>query len=411
MIRRRIASLFLLLLTAGFAALWFYESDHQIRPPQQFGRIWTNAPCQGAVVAFVTREERERSIQVRRGRYQSEQYDRYVLHVHSGTDGARLGSLALGDALVRQDEQMPQILGIVGDVLWLWRSGPEARSLPGLELLCDTARLRQRAPERAAVLPTEPKRYAVSPQPHALVLRGRDARLYTLHAQEATIDELAFEQLPTTNFSQQLEDRFDYLRPPGRSRIFTHPNNLLETTFLTRTGQWYGLLVDTERQKLGEYVPRGHPHGDVARRLHRASYTMDGNHPKLDPSTAEVLGDERLLQAGFLVRNGQSLWDVPEPSSTLVLAKAALGEDEPWQVVRLTRDGTVLWRTSTELADPGEILDLGTHVLLVGMRSGLGQSDPKRSDRRERLVWIDQATGARITLFVATGERQPTLLP
>lgn len=411
MTRRRLASLFLFLLMAGFAALWFYESDRQVRPPQQFGRIWTNAPRDGAVVAFVTREERERSIKVSRGRFRSEQYDRYVLQVHSGTDGAQLGSLALGDALVRQDEQMPQILGIVGDVLWLWREGLEARSLPGLELLCDTARLRQRAPELAAVLPTEPKRYAVSPQPHCLVLRGRDARLYTLHAQDATITELGYEQLPTTTFSTQLEDRFDHLRPPGRSRIFTHPNNLLETTFLTRTGQWYGLLVDTERQKLGEYVPRGHPHGDVARRLHRASYTMDGNHPKLDPNTAEALGDERLLQAGFLIRDGQSLWDVPEPSSTLVLAKAALGEDEPWQVVRLARDGSVLWRTSTELADPGEILDLGTHVLFVGLRSGFGHPDPTRSDRRERLVWIDQATGARSTLFVATGERQPTLLP
>ncbi|MBL8736911.1 MAG: hypothetical protein JNL12_10830 [Planctomycetes bacterium] len=411
MIRRRIASLFLLLVTAGLAALWFYESDHQIRPPQQFGRIWTNAPCAGPVVAFVTREERERSIQVRRGRFQSEQYDRYVLHVHSGTDGAPLQTLALGDARVRQDEQMPQILGIVGDVLWLWRSGPEARSLPGLELLCDTARLTERAPERAKVLPTEPKRYAVSPQPHALVVRGRDARLYTLQPREATITELAFEQLPTTTFSQQLEDRFDHLRPPGRSRVFTHPYNLLETTFLTRTGQWYGLLVDAERQQLGEYAPHGRPHGDVARRLYRATYTLDGNHPKLDVSAAEALGDERLLQAGFLIRNDQSLWDVPEPSSTLVLAKAALGEDEPWQVVRLARDGTVLWRTSTELADPGEILDLGTHVLFVGMRSGLGHPDPEHSDRRERLVWIDQASGARSTLFVATGERQPAPQP
>jgi hypothetical protein len=143
----------------------------------------------------------------------------------------------------------------------------------------------------------------------------------------------------------------------------------------------------------------------------RATYTLDGNHPKLDVSAAEALGDERLLQAGFLIRNDQSLWDVPEPSSTLVLAKAALGEDEPWQVVRLARDGTVLWRTSTELADPGEILDLGTHVLFVGMRSGLGHPDPEHSDRRERLVWIDQASGARSTLFVATGERQPTPQP
>lgn len=411
MTRRLAASLFLFLVLAGFTALLFYENDRQVRPPQQFGRIWTNAPRAGAVVAFVTREEREHSIRVSRGRFRSEPYDRYVLQVHSGTDGAPLQSLALGDVLVRQDAQMPQILGIVDDVIWLWRSGPEARRLPGLELLCDTTRLAGRSPERVAVLPSEPQRYAVSPQPHGLVLRGRDARLYTLHAHDATITELAFEQLPTTTASQQLEDRFDHLRPPGRSLSFTHPYNLLETTFLTRTGQWYGLLVDAERQQLGEYVPRGRPHGDVARRLYRATFTLDGNSPRLDPSTAEALGDERLLQAGFLIRNDQSLWDVAEPSSTLVLAKPALGEDEPWQVVRLARDGAVLWRTSTELADPGEILDLGTHVLLVGQRSALGHPDPTRSDRRERLVWIDQATGARSTLFVASGERHPAPHP
>lgn len=394
----------------GAVALWFYESDHQVRPPQQFGRIWTNAPSQPTVVAFVTREERERSIRISKGRFRSEPYDRYELHVLSGTDGSPLQTLSLGESLVRQDGQMPQILGVVDDVLWLWRTGPEARRLPSLELLCDATTLPARDPERAALLPNEPKGYAVNPTPPSLVVRGRDARLYTL-ASDASLAELAFEALPANTFSTQLEDRFDHLRPVGRSRVFTHPNNLLETTFLTRTGQWFGLLVDAERDKLGSHVPHGHPHGAVARRLYSAHYTLDGRHPKLDVDSIAAVGDARLLQAGFLIRSEQGLWDVPEPSSTLVLCKQALGDDEPWHVVRLARDGTVLWCTSTELADPGEILDLGTHVLFVGMRSCLGDRDPQRSDRRERHVWIDQRTGARRTRFVATGELQPPTQP
>lgn len=411
-LRRLVALSFPLLV---LAALWWWYStgagDWQMRPPQLFGRVWTTAPAPSPSLLFVTREERERYVYQSRWTYFTEHYDRYALHVHRIADGALEGTLPLGDLEERQETTAPQILGIVGDVVWLWRDGPEARSLPGLELRCDTARARQVAPAAAELLPQLPKGYALRTEPRSLVLRGRDAQLYTFDATTAALTPLAATDLPANNFSTRLEDRFDHLQPPGRSLTFTSPYNVLQRAFLTRTGKWYALLTDGERHDLTQHVPNGRPYGDVARRLYRADYVMDGRSPKLDLPTVATIGDERLLQAGFLIRNAETLWDVPEPSSTLVLAKARLGETEPWQLVRLARDGSVPWRVSTELADLGEMLDLGTHVLFVGQRVRAGSGDPATRDVRERLAWIDERTGTMRTLFVASGELVPPLGP
>lgn len=412
--QRRRTVWFLVVLAALGGGLWWLFAgggDWQVAPPRLFGRVWTTGPAQPALLLFVTREERQRSLRINKGNFRTQSYDRYALQVRRAADGLPLQAQGLGDYTDRQEALAPQILGVVGDVVWLWRDGPEALDLPTLALRCDTARWQREAPELAALLPQQPKGFAVRSEPRSLLMRGRDARLYTVDALQASLTPLAAEDLPTNTFSMQVEDRFDYLLPPGRSRVFTHPYNVLERSFLTRTGQWYALLADAERKDLTDYAPSGRPHGDVARRLHRAAYIMNGRSPQLDLATVEALGEERLLQAGFLIRSGEALWDVPEPSSTLALAKPLLGDDEPWQVVRLSRDGVVLWRTSTELADLGELLDLGTHVLFVGQRVASGRGDRAARDVRERLVWIDERSGARRTLFVATGELDPPVGP
>ena len=141
----------------------------------------------------------------------------------------------------------------------------------------------------------------------------------------------------------------------------------------------------------------------MARSLYRTGYRIDDrNVPEIDPARLTALGNERLIQAGFLVRTANRVWDVADPSSSLVLAKRALGRAEPWDVVRLARDGTVLWRTSTELADPRQWLDLGTHVAWYGPVSATepaaGRAVP------QRLVWIDERTGSKRVLSIATGE-------
>ena len=408
-VRRLVALTVPLLLLA--AAWWGFNAggaaDWQVSPPRLFGRVWTSGQGLTASLVFVTREEREHYVYQSRWTYFTERYDRYDLRVHRVADGSLAQTMLLAEFTERQEATAPQILGIVGDVVWLWRDGPEAHSLPQLELRCDTARVRQVAPAAAELLPQLPKGYAIRAEPRSLVLRGRDAQLYTLDATTAALTPFAASELPANHSSTRLEDRFDFLQPPGRSLSFTSPYNVLQRSFLTRTGKWYALLTDGERQDLTQHVPNGRPYGDVARRLYGADYVLNGRSPKLDQATVTAIGDERLLQSGFLIRNAETLWDVPDPSSTLVLAKARLGEAEPWQLVRLARDGSVPWRVSTELADLGEMLDLGTHVLFVGQRVRAGVGDAATRDERERLVWIDERTGAMRTLFVATGEVLP----
>lgn len=405
--QRRALSLILLISVVGGTLAWWVQasiSDWQVRPPQLFGRVWTPTPGPAAHFLFVTCEERQRTVYVTRFTYRTESYDRYALQVRRVADGGLEQSLALGDFTERQETLAPQILGVVGDVVWLWRDGPEARGLPDLALRCDVARLQHEAPAAAELLPQLPKGYAVRSEPRSFVMRGRDARLYTLDAATASLTPLAAADLPANNFSMQVEDRFDHLQAPGRSWSFTSPYNMLERAFLTHTGKWYGLLTDGERQAINAYPPSGRPYGDVARRLYRADYSPDGRSPKLEVASVVACGDERFLQAGFLVRHAAALWDVPEPSSTLVLQKVLLGEAEPWQLTRLARDGSVVWRVSTGLADLGEKLDLGSHVLFVGQRERSGSGDPSALDVRERMVWIDERSGAMRTLFVESGE-------
>ncbi len=99
------------------------------------------------------------------------------------------------------------------------------------------------------------------------------------------------------------------------------------------------------------------------------------------------------------MREAGRIWDVADPSSSLVFAKARLGSEEPWEVMRLSRDGRLLWRTSTGLPNPGMLLDLDTHLALLGEVAGA-----RPGERLDRLVWIDQVTGARLTLALETGE-------
>lgn len=395
----------------------FRTRDVQVEPPQLFGRVWTCSEVDPPVVLYVTREERRRTL-VGVGRpinYSTVRYDRYVLEVRRVDDGALLATLGTSswttpepppsELTVAQEATELEVLGVVGTDVWIWREGIEARSLPSLELRCDAARLAEAAPDLAALLPSNPKGFAVLPEPRTFLLRGRDARLYALDAQTASFTPIAPEALPPSNNTTRAEDRFDYLIAPGKSRITTSPYNLLQRSFLTRTNQWYALLSESERDGLTNWPSaEDRPFGDVARSYYRTDYWMDGNHPTINPAAVTPVGDVRLLQAGFLVRRPGAVWDVPDPSSTLVLAKQLLGETEPWEVVRLARDGAIVWRTSTELADLGEILDVGTHVAVIGRRLGRGAGDVKTADTRERIVFIDERTGARHTLFVASGE-------
>lgn len=169
------------------------------------------------------------------------------------------------------------------------------------------------------------------------------ARFYSIDASKSTIEPVDPATFPATTFSTRVEDRFTYLARPGRSRVVTHPYNAMQTSFLTSTGQWYGLLSESEGSQQSKW-PRGedHPSGDVARSLHRAPYRIDDrNGPEIDAARLTPIGPERMIQAGFLVRRDRAVWDVPDPSSTLVFTKRLIGAAEPWgpRAARARRDG------------------------------------------------------------------------
>lgn len=400
-------------ILVGLVAFVMRSSDTQVKPPALSGRVWSGDGAQPAVLLYVTREERSMTRRTlgRSGSFFSVRYDRYALHVRRVDDGALLHTLALGDFKEIDDSRTPRVLGVIGDVVWFWRDGPESRTVAALELQCDLARLRQRTPDLAAFVPQDPKGFAVVPRPRALVMRGRDANLYRIDSAAATITPIAAEDLPPSNFTTRAEDRFNYLIAPGQSRLTTHPYGLMQKSFLTTTGHWYALLSESERNGLSKWPREDRPHGDVARTFHRADYTMDGGQPAIDPAAVTRIGDARLLQSGFIIRTQGAVWDVPEPSSSLALAKFLLGDDEPWQVVRLGRDGAILWRMSTELADLGEMLDAGTHVVFIGKRVAHGSRTGPARDTRERIVAINTVSGARHTLFVGSGDLEPAVKP
>lgn len=380
--------------------------DTPDEPPALASRLWRADHGGAPHVVYVTRQRRIRALVVR-GRSRSlrhDPYTRFTLVVRRVPEGALVKSVVLGDYENVGIGNGPEILGVVGDVVWTWRDSLEARRLPALAVHATAATLAARGGASPELLPTEPDGYRVRPDRPALVARGRDARYYTIDGAARTVAPLDPATLPATWDVARSDDRFDRLQPPNRSLAYTRPGNMTQRAFLTSTGLWYALLSESERATLSRWPSAGlHPSGEVARTLHHAPYRLDDRRtPEIDPARVQALGGERLIEAGFLERGPQRVWDVADPSSTLVLAHALVGARAPWDVVRLARDGRVLWRTSTELAEPRELLDLGSHVALLGHE--IGPRTAAGRVPRDRLVWIDERTGARRSLSIATGE-------
>ena len=395
----------LTLLVGVPLALGVFTRDVQDTPPTVSGRVWRARLGDTTVFVYVTQEERSKAVRGVSDDYsRHEPYTRYELVARRMPDGSLMKSLSLGDVGRTPNAVEPVIIGVVGDVVWLWRNGLEARNVSDLSARATMATLAGSGPESAAdVLPREPKGYAVLAEPPTLVARGRDARFYTIDAAAGAVRQVDPSTFPPTTSSTRVEDRFDYLVAPGQSRPFTSPSNILQRSFLTSDGKWYALMSESERTEVSRW-PSGesHPYGEVARTPYRTTYRLDDRRkPDIDTTGLRPLGSERLIQAGFLIRYTWSVWDVSDPSSSLVLAKNALGSSEPWVLVRLARDGTVLWRTSTELTSPSELVDLGDHIGFIGadLRGGA-------TDLRQRVVWISERTGTRRALSIATGDVQ-----
>lgn len=388
-------------------ALVFLTKDVQVAGPEHVGHLWTGKSGDSWLLCYITAEERARQQRVSPGRnssYTTDMYYRYRLHVRTLPDGAIAHEILLGDAKRSEGRPAPQIVGVVGDVLWLWHHQLEARALPNLEVRGDEAALRRTDPAAADLMPREVTQFKVLTSPAGLVIRGRDARFYLVDPVRFALTPVAATDLPSTTFASLADNRFDFITTPAQGRRLTSPHNQMKQHLLTRDGLWFGLLSESERDQQPTWITEdSQPSGNVARSLYRASYKRDDRYAVIDPKAVTRTGEASFVQGGFLLRHGWTPWQVAEPASALVLAKRRLGAAEPWDVIRLTLDGRVAWQASTGLSDPGEFIDAGPYFVVAG-RPLPNSVDGPKADKRERIVWIDEATGAKVTLLVATGE-------
>jgi hypothetical protein len=268
------------------------------------GELWRAGTNEAPLLVYVTmEEERTRAVPIIGGssafRYQP--YARFELVVRRIPSGEIVQVQRLADRRDYTDEQAPAILGVVGDLLWVWRDSLEGYHLPNLALQVTPSMLVPTALATREMLPVEAKGYRMAGTLGTLVARGRDARLYRIDAAPPSLATLDPSALPPTNNSTRVEDRFDYLIPPQRSWNTTSPGTVMQKSFLTRTGLWYALLSESEREGVSRW-PSGEdrPFGQVARMLHRAPYTLDGRgQPEIRVDAVQPVGVERLIQAGL----------------------------------------------------------------------------------------------------------------
>jgi hypothetical protein len=388
-----------------FAVFW--TRDMQEEPPARIGRMWTAKVGDTRLLCYLTAEERGRRRAVTGGRnpsYTTDHYFRYRLHVRTLADAGLVQEVLLGDVKRNDRKPAPEIIGVIGDVLWLWHSQLESRALPNLTVRQNEAAMRQTQPEAVEILPRESKQYKALASPAALITRGRDARFYLVDPDRFTLTPFAATDLPPTTFTTQAEGRFDFIRSSAEGRTMTSPFNQMTRNLLTAKGMWYGMLSESERGGMAKWISvDARPSGDVARSFYAAPTVHDGRYWTVDLDAVKRVGDSTFVQGGFIVRHDWKPWQLSNPDSAVVLAKRHLGATEPWDVVRLAHDGTVVWRTTTAMAAVGEFLDADPYFVIAGEPLPMGMRNSK-ADNRERIIMIDERTGAAKTVVVTTGE-------
>jgi len=378
-------------------ALGLFSCDTQTYPPWISGPLWVTDSTGGGRLFYLTEEQRSKSMSRGRNSTVIRNYARYELYARNVTTGSLLKRLRIGNSTNTLIGRGPTILGVLPEGLWLWSGGLEFRDPVSLEVTLSESVLRERNPEWSAILPKEERFFKVSEPHRALIFKGLDARFFVIDTRSGKIALADLTLLEKVTGRKTAEDGFYYVRPPGQFPFYNDWNGYQVNSFLTKPlagkGIYYGLFSSDERAALSKWPGApGRVSGEVARNFYSVAYRLDDrNELEINPAAVRQLGDGRFLQGGFLKRSPQAVWDVPNPSSSLVLCKDALGKESPWVLVRLGRDGKTIWRESTGLAEISQIADGGARVILAGYATNI---EPTR-ERQALLVWMDMATGKR----------------
>jgi hypothetical protein len=438
-----------LVVGAACCALYVIKRDTQRVAPRVIGSVWAARVGDDPRVYFVTREDRSvtRSFDPQGSHTYQHTYSVYVLHARQTRTGEPAGSVEIARidtttpdfARYRTFVTLPDgpgILGAVGELIWLWNGGLEARNARTLETVWTPAKIAAVNGQLAAVLPDDPKYTKVLNAVDALVVKGQDARFYRVDPASGkleAVDEARLASL-STEHTKTAETAFTSLDAGGRSLAASTGAGALCRQALLDDGFWCALLTVDERAQLTswqgsiedwEYRNWWFSMGESARTAYRGQYKLtpepnvSRNAIVLDLASVEPVNSDRLVMARFLRRPGDgAVWTLsgdaagaapsaPGPvaarkKSHLVLHRKALGEKHPWNLMRLDGVGRVHWDRTTGLNELSQLCDGQGAVVLSGLAAT--DADAPKGARPERMLFVDERSGQAAMLNIATGE-------
>ncbi|TDE11637.1 PA2928 family protein [Dyadobacter psychrotolerans] len=369
------------------------EQVRQVYPPRLYGPLARVDAGGRKMFFYLTVEEKVRSkFTSRRSNTFTEYFSVYRLCVRDAESGRLIKSEIISEIKSAIQESEPKILGPVKNGLWIWNSGPKLYDPVSLTVTTDLETIKKQNPEIAGVLPKEIAFFKVSEPNAALVIKSLDARYFQVDELTAKITD-AEKILEGITWRKTAEDGFTYTKQPGVYAYYNYIYGNLINSFLAGKGIWHGLLSKRQREQLFKWPGApGQPDKDGQNRYYQVRYKLDDRQEiELDISTAKQTGDKSFLQGGFIKRKEQMVWDVPNPSSTLVMSKDILGRDGKFVIHRLGRDGKIIWSQSSDLSELDQVADGDNYIVLAGFKD---QLEPTRN-RVGILVWIDQNTGKK----------------
>ncbi len=321
-------------LFIGFAALvmWstFAARDWPEGTAGIVGRVWTNATVTTATASapacVFTVTQQDRAFRERIGTssrrsapsFRIIHYKQYRLQSRR-LPGGELQAEVVTNIRDSSKRDGPQIMGVVPEGLWIFQEGPVLCSYNNLAPVLNLDTVRQKNPDLADTLPAAMDGYKVSGALNALVVKTKDLQFYVVDAATGKMSPADRATMEADTGQKNQSQAFHYLSAYGCSRGSTSVNDFRISSFLTSTGQWYGLLSEDKVAQLSKWPTRNdRPYAEEWRQLYNVAYTVDDrNEPEIDPSAVKPLGTARFLNGGFLMRTDRKVWDVAGPSSSL----------------------------------------------------------------------------------------------